>query len=260
MQSISSKRRWYKKAISAGFDRYYNYFMSQTLLSYWAGTVPPWCRVYSPSGGVFEINGFYYHLDTAASPREANSGDTVKISFLFCASDLHCWYDSEWDWYARDSVDFMVGLGKRFSEVDSVSLHAAVYGDFSCNGWYEYSQVYPGEFAGYSYVGFFKDMHWHLVELEQVIPTPFSGLDRWNISLNVNQQHSFGPASNSVIWLDQFSVFHNNELIWELNFDPEPPLDPPIWPGHHQIIKANVLPWLRWSRKAPACIGADYLG
>lgn len=260
MQSWSSKQRWYEEALSEGWTNYYNYFMSLTNASYRAGIVPHWCRLIGPVGPVLETRRAYYEVMDWISDAFGVYGDTVKISVLFCSVDLRAEYYEPYELWVRDTFDFSVNLSRIGDEQDRVILNIGVYGDPACSGWQEWISEWPGWYNYYYLTGYFKDMHWHLIEYEKVIPPPYDELNQWRVEIRVDQEALLGYTSDSVMWFNQFKVYHNGNVIWERNLGPEPDEDPPPKEIGSSIIRANNTPWERWGRPEPECFGGENNG
>lgn len=234
--------------------------MKQTIDSYRSGITPPWCSVIAPSGPVLETHRYYIFDMPQFSDIVASHGDKVKISLLFCASDLTAYYYEDWDEWIREYFTFSVGLKNMYDELDRFYLNVGVFSDAACKGFEEYVSEEPGYYSYNDYVGYFKDLNWSLIEYEKVIPEPFVNLNSWRVQLILEQDLYGFSESNSVMWFNHLCIHHNDVLIWQKNFGSVPEVDPPPVENGSSVIRANKSPWTRWNRAAPICPGGVFNG
>lgn len=178
--------------------------MSLTLASYHADVVPGWCRILQPVGPILEARRHYEELLDNIQGVLGVSGNTVKISFLFCAVDMYAQFYDPWGIWVHDSFDFSVGLSNIFDEQDFFSLFIGIYGDPGCAGWGEHIDEMPGWYHYFYRPGYFKNMQWALVEYEKVIPGFRNDLNQWRVHLLIDQALFPPHVSNSVFWFNQF--------------------------------------------------------
>jgi hypothetical protein len=213
-----------------------------------------------PQGGMLEMRGtnwdvhyydYIHDIDT-----NMRHEDTVKLSFLVSAVDLYYdeWWDDDWLEIDADSLRFNLEFIPLFNELSSAAIYLSFSGGETNEGWDVHIEDFLGEF--HSVNGRFVDAYWYRVEYEMTIPEMFNDDRITQVLFNIeSNQHTATP--NSIIWLDDVRVYHNDNLLFNLNYEapatnpPPLPADPP-WGQGFQIVEADPTPWVRYGREAPS--------
>lgn len=263
VQTREDRLRWRIRAKEAGWERYFNYFMSITNYFFRFGLVPNWCKALGPAGPMVEVKNTNFSHVTQIDNLPAVHGDRIKITYLVCASELFPGAPVGESYEPRDSLYVNVILASAPEEEEPhsfLTLYAMVLGEDHCRGWQE-TILHPTPYAEQRWKqGFFKDLRWHVVEQEATVMFPRQNMTRWYINMGVFLKKSLPVQSNGVVWLNWVTVFLNDIPVWELNLGKAPETDPEPKETGWSIIKANIAPWERWSRPAPECTGKEEWG